>query len=181
LRRPPEPQRASGIETRKTIRISEPAGVVVESDRPLFRWDGTTRAPVTVQVFDLAYTLVAESPRVDGSSWRPAAALARGKTYRWQLAIHHEDGDEMIPAPPDPPALFHVLGRDAFDELAAARNAQNALKAGLIAIREGLLDEGARSLARYAAEHPESPGAARLAERARFVLQSAPTTTNGAQ
>jgi hypothetical protein len=128
---------------------------------------------VTVQVYDRAYALIAESPRLDGTSWRTPSALARGETYRWQLRVELEDGrSATAPAPPDPPALFHILGAKPLAELEAARRSGSSLEAGLIAIREGLVGEGAEALSRHASQHPESSTAQELAAKAAAIAKS---------
>jgi hypothetical protein len=177
LHRAPEQQRGDTAEG--VVRVTEPVGVVVENDRPTFRW--TRRTAVTVQVFDRSYALVAESPRLDAASWRAQKPLRRGATYRWQLLVHGKDGDRTVPAPPAPQALFRILDEPSFRELTRARESGTKLEAGLICVREGLFDEGAQLLGQYAREHPDDDAASRLAERARAAAQSPPTATNGAQ
>lgn len=172
---PPAGQLRSGEDEGEAgIRLLDPAGNVVETDRPTFRWDRAGRGEeVSVQIYDRSYAVVAESPRLRDSSWRVPAALPRGATYRWQLRIHSADGrSETVPAPPAPPALFHVLGSEAFEQLRTARRDGSSLEVGLISVREGLLAEGAQALSRYAADHPRSAEAARLAERAALIAKS---------
>jgi hypothetical protein len=155
------------------LRLTSPVGIVVESDRPAFHWTAArTGRTVIVQIFDRQYSLVSESPSLKDSSWQMQAPLHRGATYRWQLEIRQENGEKVTaPSPPAPPAMFHVLDARSFNELAAARTSGSALEAGLICMREGLVDEGARSLSRYAGEHPESAMAARLAGKARAAAE----------
>jgi hypothetical protein len=174
LQPPAEQQRSGDRAGEAGIRLLDPAGNVVETDRPTFRWDRAGRGEdVTVQIYDRSYAVVAESPRSRDTSWRVPAPLPRGATYRWQLRIHSADGrSETVPAPPAPPALFHVLGSESFEELRRARLAGSSLEVGLISIREGLLSEGAQALSRYAAEHPRSAEAARLAGRAALIAKS---------
>lgn len=172
LRDPPGQQRAGDGPEDRLPRLLEPVGAVVESDRPVFRWSGT--ATVRVQVFDREYRLVAESPALREASWRVPSRLRRGALYRWQLAVRNDGGEESIaPAPPAAAARFRVLDERASAALAAARDSGSTLEAGLICIREGLVAEGARELARYAEEHPESARAARLAEQARAASAAA--------
>jgi hypothetical protein len=164
----PEQQRAADPMRSNAARLIAPVGVVLESDRPTFRWDAEEAA--TVKVFDREFNLVAESPRLQRSSWTAPARLPRGATYQWQLSVHRDDGDVVAPAPPVPPAMFHVISEGAFAELTAARKSDSPLEIGLICMREGLLDEGARMLARYAEENPGVPIAARLSEQARAAM-----------
>lgn len=171
LRGTPEQQRAAGETPDHLPRLLAPVGAVVESDRPLFRWSDATT--VRVQIFDREYQLVAESPRLYGTSWQPPSRLPRGAMYRWQLAVQQANGDEAIaPAPPAVAARFRVLDAHAFEALNAARKSGSTLEAGLICMREGLVEEGARLLSQHAQEHPESANAARLAEKARTIARS---------
>lgn len=164
LHPPTESQRSGDPASEVAVRLLEPVGVVVESDRPAFRWN--REEAVTVQIYDRSYALVAESPQLRGkTTWRVPVSLERGATYRWQLRV----GSETIPAAPAPPAIFHVLGRDAFEELRAARSSGSLLEVGLISMREGLVAEGAQALRRYAAENPQSSRAAKLAEKAALL------------
>ena len=166
LRGTSEQQRTADGPQDRVPRLLAPMGTVVESDQPLFRW--SRPAAVRVQIFDRDYQLVAESPRLEGTSWQPPLPLGRGATYQWQLAVREADGEETIaPLPPAVAARFRVLDGQAFDALTAARASGATLEAGLISMRAGLVEEGATMLSRYAEAHPESARAARLAEKAR--------------
>jgi hypothetical protein len=143
------------------IEPASPVGIVVESDRPSFRWK--SGEAVTVQVFDPEDTLVAESPVMTATSWTPATALPRGVTYQWQLVT----GSSLsFPAPPDPPARFHVLSAAGLANVLAARQSGSGMEVGLLCLSEGLVQEGLAALDEYAAAHRESAEAARLAARA---------------
>lgn len=170
----PQPERQRGASAAVPVRVEAPVGVVVETDRPSFRWERREdHHEVTVQIYDHDYALVAESPRLKGNTWRVSHPLPRGATYRWQLRIHlGDDQQATAPSPPEPPALFHILGSEPFAQLMTARNHGSELEAGLIAIREGLVAEGAQSLARYASEHPDWPAGGRLAAKARELASS---------
>jgi anti-sigma factor RsiW len=171
LRGTPEQQRTADDPKDHLPSLLAPVGTVVEGDRPEFRWSGA--ATVRVQVFDRDYQLVAESSRLHGTSWQTPSRLPRGAMYRWQLSVQQANGGEMIaPAPPAAAARFRVLGTRAFEALTAARDSGSTLEAGLICMREGLVEEGARLLARNADENPESPIAVRLAEKARAVVRA---------
>lgn len=170
LRGTPEQQRTGSDAHDRLPSLVAPVGTVVEDDRPLFRWKDA--ATVRVQVFDREYQPVAESPRLHGTSWQTPSPLPRGAMYRWQLSVQQANGDETIaPAPPAVAARFRVLDAGAFEALNAARDSDSTLEAGLICIREGLVEEGVRLLTQAAQEHPESARAARLVEKARAAAQ----------
>jgi len=154
-----------------SVRVLEPLGEVIETDRPTFRWAGVSAPDVAVvQVFDSGYNLVLESPEVQETSWTSPTKLKRGVTYRWQLVIRSSTAETTLPAPPDPPAQFRVLGAKALAELSEARRAGSDLEVGLICMREGLFDEGSRRIAAFAKAVPGS-SAIRLAEKARGLAQ----------
>ncbi len=185
LHPPNESQRSVGATVESEVQLMDPAGMVIESDRPTFRWNRRADGvEMRVQVFDRTYALVAESPPSKGTSWPVDRPLKRGATYRWQLRVVSPDGrSTTVPAPPDPPVLFHVLGSDAHEELLAARRSDSPLEAGLICMREGLIEEGARSLARHAADYPRSARAQRVAANAALIAKSlrerTPTSSTG--
>lgn len=169
LRGTPEQLRGSDPHDR-LLSLVAPMGAVVEDDRPLFRWKDA--ATVRVQVFDREYQPVAESPQLHGTSWQTPSPLPRGAMYLWQLSVQQANGEETIaPAPPAVPARFRVLDAGAFEALNAARDSDSTLEAGLICMREGLVEEGVRLLTQHAEEHPESARAALLAEKARAAAQ----------
>lgn len=179
LQPPREHQRSTGVPAEAEVRLLEPTGTVIETDRPTFRWNRSVDgAEVIVQVFDRAYALVAESSPSSRTSWRVDRPLQQGATYRWQLRVQSKDGrSTTVPAPPAPPALFHIIGREASEELREARRLGSELEAGLICMREGLVAEGARLLALHAAENPDSAPAQRLAANAALIAKSPPERT----
>ncbi|HEX8409822.1 MAG TPA: hypothetical protein VF883_13255 [Thermoanaerobaculia bacterium] len=167
LRPMAEQQRSGSTPADEAVEIVEPAGVVVETARPTFAWRVQSATEARVQIFDRGYTLVRESPPLQTTSWQPREPLPRGATYRWQVVLRDASGEPVAwPAPPEPPAQFAVISARGARELADARTAGDAVAEGLIAMREGLVAEGARILARHAAAHPRSAEAARLARLA---------------
>ncbi|HEX2061798.1 MAG TPA: hypothetical protein VHK90_13750 [Thermoanaerobaculia bacterium] len=124
-----------------------PAGVVVESVRPLFQW--TTDAPgeyvVSVWADDEE---VAASPKLTTTRWRPERDLARGRTYTWQVEVIRNGASLVLPEPPAAPALFRILGKKEHEELEAARRAHpdDPLLLAALYARHGLVAEADEEL-----------------------------------
>jgi hypothetical protein len=162
------------------VRLLEPAGETVESDRPEFRWSPVPRARYRVVVARDG-RIVAKSELLSGTRWQPPQPLRRGEVYAWQLAVVAGDREWTFPSPEDPAAQFHVLGADAAHELQAARERDSRLVLGLVAARHGLDDLAERELSAFADAHPGIANAAKLAEAAKTQERPAPTTTKADQ
>lgn len=114
--------------TGDTIRGSSPAaeakvaptGIVVEDAQPELTWSRIDGAIYVVSIFDGDEEVV-HSSRLTGERWTPPHALPRGRTYTWQVEASGDGFTEILPAPPAPPATFHILGAREHDELEAAR------------------------------------------------------------
>ncbi|HJQ35807.1 MAG TPA: hypothetical protein VKB93_01580 [Thermoanaerobaculia bacterium] len=133
---------------------------VIQSDRPTFSWVPQTPGTSSVQVFDMEFNLVMESPRLNGTSWRPPRPIPRAATYQWQVVVHRTSGDEVFPAAPAAPARFHILSGTTIAELGRH---ESELDRGLIFAREGMLPEAAAAFEAYRRAHPSSDLAERLA------------------
>lgn len=154
----PLPAYLSGLADRDTFRgggqparASEvwPTGTAIESDRPELRWRGTEGSVYTVSIVD-GSKVVAESAPLTVPRWRPEKPLARGKTYSWQVAVSDA---QVIPAPPEPPALFRVLESSEVAELERARSERpgDHLLLAVVYARAGVIDAARRELEAHAA------------------------------
>jgi hypothetical protein len=75
--------------------LIEPAGNVVLTDRPTFRWTRLGGASgYVVEVYDARLKLAASSPSLTGASWT-SPPLVRGQVYSWQVKAIR-DGNEII-------------------------------------------------------------------------------------
>ncbi|MET0626160.1 MAG: hypothetical protein ABW250_24715, partial [Pyrinomonadaceae bacterium] len=111
---------ASGAE----FSVLDPAGNVLLTDRPTFRWSALEGATgYVVEIYDAGFNLVASSPRLDARSWAAPQTLARGKVYSWQVTAFKDGQEIKSPRPPAPQAKFRILDRAKADELARARRA----------------------------------------------------------
>ncbi|MEA2490325.1 MAG: hypothetical protein QOH21_2117 [Acidobacteriota bacterium] len=121
-----------------------PAGVVVETPRPMFTWPARGGARSVVSVFDGRREVVRSEPSA-APRWQPSHDLPRGVTYTWEVEVEQEGQVQILPSPPTPPAQFRVLDRAAVVELDEARreHGDDHLLLGLLYAKAGL-DEDAR-------------------------------------
>lgn len=163
--------------TSPALRVLRPVATAVESDRPVFEWTTLPGAATfVVSVFDEDFEKVAESPPLTGGSWQPSRALARGRTYQWQVRAETA-GDQMVaPSPPSPEARFQVLPRTEADRLAEvrARLGDSPLALGILLARAGVLDSAEGALAQGVAANPGALEPARLLERVRAARANRP-------
>ncbi|HEX6099470.1 MAG TPA: zf-HC2 domain-containing protein [Thermoanaerobaculia bacterium] len=124
-----------------------PAGIVIETRRPQFRWPAREGAHAIVTVFD-GEREVARSGERTGSRWTIDRDLPRGVVYTWQVELDRGGAIAILPEPPAPPAQFRVLDAAAAQELDAARREDDPLLLGLLYARAGLADEARAELAR---------------------------------
>jgi hypothetical protein len=144
-----------------------PVGVVVEADRPAFSWPAVEGAAYVVSVYEEDEE-VANSGAIERPSWKPAQRLRRGRTYVWQVKVRQGDRISILPSPPVPQAMFHILGEEALRELATARTAHrdDHLLLAVLSARHGLTAD-ARHHLRLLSEQPGElpPDVRRLVQR----------------
>jgi hypothetical protein len=145
----PDTLRGSDVGTAPDI---APSGVVLDDVRPRFSWPAREGVTYVVSIFS-GDRRVAQSAPLTETRWTPDQPLARGRTYVWQVqATRTVDGQtlrEIIPAPPAPPATFHLVSKSEHDELAEARrqHPEDHLLHAVLAARAGLREEAVRALA----------------------------------
>ena len=146
------------------VTLHAPLGVVLESDRPRFRWTGLPGARYQVLIAREG-TMVMKSALQTAETWTPDAPLVRGAVYAWQLSVIIQDRERTVPPPAAPAARFRVLAESELRELNAARATNSRLLIGIVAARFRLYDLAARELAMFASEHREISAAKALADR----------------
>jgi hypothetical protein len=126
-----------------------PSGVVIDEVRPRFSWPSRAGATYVVSIFR-GDRQVARSEPLTETRWTPAKPLARGRTYAWQVKATRGRESEIIPAPPVPPARFHIVSSRHHDELAEARrlHPDDHLLHAVLAARAGLREEALQALSR---------------------------------
>jgi hypothetical protein len=145
--------------------IISPAGAVVESDRPLFRW-GALRGATSYSavIFDYQFNRVAESGPISATEWTPPQALRRGATYFWQVTAILDGEAVLSPGAAAPEAKFSVLGWAETEELKRARLKVpgSHLTLGVLYAQAGLLDEAEREFKSLVEANPKSLVALKL-------------------
>jgi hypothetical protein len=136
-----------------------PLGTAVAEATPLFRWsDVPGAAHYRVRVSTTDYRLVAESPPLVASRWRPEASLPSGETLTWQVTAS-VDGEEITaPQPPAPEARFVVLAPGEAEALSTALRDVGGSRLGraVAYAAAGCRQDAARELAALAADNPSS-------------------------
>ena len=149
----------SGFSTASTFAPLEPVGVVIETDRPTFRWRSLEGAQhYIVTVFDAKLRQVASSGPVTQSEWTVPNALQRGVTYSWQITAV-KDGETIVsPKPPLPEARFRVLDQHAVNAMATLRLSVGTshLAMGVFYWKHGLLADAEREFQALANANPDS-------------------------
>lgn len=151
---------------------SRPVGTVVRGQRPVFRWRPFAGATsYRVMVFDEAFNEVGRGEVQGQDEWRPETALARGKTYHWEIvALRNGEEVERTPRPPAPPARFRVLA--AGDAAALAQlKLSTPLERGVRYAGFGLLDDAQREL-ETAVEEAATPAERKQVDRLLNQLQA---------
>lgn len=162
LTRPPSSLMSSDNQ-KDQFSVLEPAGSVLLTDKPAFRWstlDGATG--YVVEVYDGQFNLVTSSPQLSNPSW--TTTLPRGNVYSWQVKAI-KDGQEITsPRPPAPQAKFRVLDQAKASELARAKRAYGSshLTLALLYAEAGLLKEAEQELRLVQRSNPNSDLARKL-------------------
>jgi hypothetical protein len=149
----------SGNTDKPGFSLLSPIGMVVETNRPTFRWKRFSEAiEYEVSVSDVRGEVIGKET-VPGTDWRAAIPLARGQVYNWQVRAITKDGRE-VKSPPigQPDAKFSVLDQHQFDELKRARKAypDSHLVLGTIYAKAGLVNEAGREFRALLTANPES-------------------------
>jgi anti-sigma factor RsiW len=139
--------------------VLAPAGVVLMSDRPSFRWSRFEGASgYVVEVYDDQFKLVMSSPEVTNVSWTATQSLARGKIYSWQVKAVKDGQEVTVPRPPAPQAKFRVIDQGRMNEISRARRAYGSshLTLALLYAEAGLVSEAEQELRMLQKANPQS-------------------------
>ena len=153
------------VERQNTFAPLEPLDVVIETDRPKFRWQALEAAgQYVVTVYDSNFREVASSGPIAGTEWTTPNSLQRGLTYSWQISASKDGKTVVSPKPPLREARFRVL--DQRDTAALAKLKQSAgsshLAMGVFYWKHGLIEQAEREFQALAQANPGSPVAAEL-------------------
>ena len=143
---------------KSTFAPLSPRDVVVETDRPTFRWGVLDVAEdYTVTVYD-ANGQVATSGPITGTEWTTPIPLERGITYSWQISALRRGERVVSPQPPLPEARFRILDQPAMSMLARLRETvgNSHLVMGVFYWKHGLLADSEREFEALSKANPKS-------------------------
>jgi anti-sigma factor RsiW len=169
LTRPPS-SLMGGNDQAREFSVLEPAGVVLLSDRPAFRWSRFEGASgYSVEIYDEQFKLVMSSPQVTTVSWTATQPLPRGGVYSWQVKAVKDGQETTVPRPPAPQARFRVIDQSKANELANAKRAYSSshLTLGLLYAEAGLLREAEHEFRLLQKANPQSEIARNLLRQVR--------------
>jgi hypothetical protein len=129
------------------FRLFTPVGVVVQSDRPTFRWEPYEGATSYVaKVYDSDFKELAASLSQTGTSWTIPLPLPRGATYTWQVTAMKSGEEIKSPSAPAAPPRFRILAQDRLNEIRRAQRItpRSHLALGMLYAEAGLLDDARR-------------------------------------
>jgi hypothetical protein len=133
-----------------------PAGEIVYSDRPVFRWASATPArSARVEIYDENFNLAASLPN---GVWTSRKPLRRGAVYSWTVSAVVGGARITAPRAPEPEAKFRVASAaeaQQFEAILAARPASD-LRDAVAAARLGFREEARAAVDRLAAQNPGS-------------------------
>jgi len=155
----------SEFEKQSTFAPLDPTDVVIETDRPTFRWQALEGAiHYIVSIYDAKLRHVAGSGPVIGTKWTTPNSLERGVTYSWQISAL-KDGETVVsPKPPLPEARFRILDQTAVAALSKLKESAGSshLAMGVFYWKHGLIEESKREFQALVKANPNSPVAAAL-------------------
>ena len=154
------------FEQQSTFAPLDPTDVVIETDRPTFRWRVLENARnYIVTIYDAKLRQVGSSSPVTGTEWTIPNSLERGVTYSWQISAALKDGKTVVsPKPPLPEARFRILDQHAVAALAKLRASAGSshVVMGVFYWKHGLIEESEREFQALAKANPNSTVVAEL-------------------
>lgn len=160
----------SGEPETASFAVLAPIGVVLQTDRPLFRWQPVAGATgYVVAIFDEEFKPIQASETLMQTQWRAAQALPRGRILLWQVTAHIGDKQITAPAAPVPEARFQLVPYKQSTELQRAQRefTKSHLLLGTLYAQAGLLAEASHEFQALQAENPQSPLIKKLLQQLR--------------
>lgn len=152
----------------------EPMDVVIETDRPKFRWQALDAARhYIVTIHDAEFREVASSGPIVGTEWTAPNSLERGVTYSWQISALKDGKTVVSPKPPLREARFRILDQRAVAALAKLKASAGSshLAMGVFYWKHGLIEESEREFQALAQANPNSTAVAELLASIRSILR----------
>lgn len=161
------------LEKQNTFAPLDPTDVVIETDRPTFRWQALEGAgEYIVTIYDAKLRQVGSSGPVTSTEWTMPSPLERGVTYSWQISAL-KDGEKVVsPKPPLPEARFKVLDQRAVAALAKLKETAGSshLAMGVFYWKHGLIEKSESEFQALATANPNSTAAKELLASIRRIL-----------
>jgi hypothetical protein len=154
------------------FQLTSPVGKIIRENRPIFRWKPLSGSRTyTVSLLDSNYNVVATSPLLTATEWKPSRPLPRGVVYSWQVTAHKDEQEITAPAPPAPEAKFKVLDTAKLSEIQQAEAAypDSHLTRGVLYAEAGLLEEAEREFRLVIKANPNSEAARKLLQQVRAL------------
>lgn len=161
-----------GAQVEFSVRV--PVGVVIETDRPTFRWTALDGAEgYTVTVYDSNLSKVAESEPLTSTEWTLPSALTQGRIYIWQVRATKSGQQVVAPSPAAGRAKFRVLEQSRVEQIALAKRSEpkSHLVMGLLYAEAGLLSEADHEFSELLRANPDSTTARKLVQSVRQAKQ----------
>jgi hypothetical protein len=155
----------SELEKQNTFAPLEPMDVVIESDRPKFRWQALEGArQYIVTIHDAKFREVGNSGPIVGTEWTTPNSLERGVTYSWQISALKDGQTIVSPKPPLREARFRILDQRTVVALAKLKKSAGSshLVMGVFYWKHGLIEESEREFRALAQANPNSTAVAEL-------------------
>ena len=152
----------------------DPTGVVIETDRPTFRWRPLEGAQhYVVNIYDAKLRKVSNSDPISGTEWTTPNSLERGVTYSWQISALKDGETVVTPKPPLPQARFRVLDQHAVAALAKLKEfaGRSHLALGVFYWKHGLIEASEREFQALAKANPNSTVVTELLASIRSLLR----------
>ena len=140
------------------VDLLAPVGIVVEAQKPVFRWEPAAGAEYRVSVYSDSYDEIAASAWLQKSEWQITRTLQRGARYSWQVNVRRNGKEFTVPTPPAPEARFRILGaaeEAEITQLKAGRDDAH-LVVGIGYAQMGALDDAERELRKASEQNPGS-------------------------
>jgi hypothetical protein len=148
-----------GMEMQNTFAPLAPVDVVIETDRPTFRWRALEGAHYcVVTIYDAKLRQVESSGPVTRAEWTTPKPFERGVTYSWQISAVKDGETVVTPKPPLPEARFRVLDQRAITALAKLKQSAGSshVAMGVFYWKHGLIAEAEREFQALANANPNS-------------------------
>jgi hypothetical protein len=142
-----------GTSDAPAFQLESPVATVVLGVRPTLRWTALPGSPtyiVTLQDQSTGDTI--NSPPLRSTEWTPERALARARTYAWQVAASADGKEVVAPRPPAPPIRFTTA--DAATAARLEHLPASPLVRGVLYADAGLLDDAEREFGMIGANGP---------------------------